>query len=664
MTAQPASKFFFGLHYDLHAHAKDTQLGSRCTPRELMPLIRLMGPDFVQTDCKGHAGYTSWFSKVPTASVPPGLKKDALKQWREATRRLRLPLHCHYSGIWDKAAGTKYPEWSVRPGGEVPKGGTPVRELMCPRGPYLEKLMIPQLLELIDRYQVDGFWMDGDIWGVAPCYCRRCRAAFTKATGIKNPPQKLAHPDWPAWWNFTRESFDSYVTAYCDAVHRHKPGVRVCSNWLQTFRNPGEPKVPTDWISGDNTWVYALDDSRCEARFLSTRKKPWDIMLWNFYCSHGMAPKDSPWNAKPAQMLMQEAAVLVSFGGGVEIYETSSIRDGRLIEWRQRGMGEVGRFLKQRRKLCQNSETLPQIAVLHSENHVRKLGAGRSIMWGQNIEPVQGAVFALLENHFGVDILDEWALLPRLSEFPAIFVPERHAMSQIMVEALKAYVEKGGRLILTGAELFERFGGDFLGSKSVSVKKEAVFHLPAQKSSVPLYSGTWRMIRPTTALPLDFLGSTPLLDQELLPYPAAVVNKVGRGRVAYIPAAICHDFNHNRYPVTRAFIGDVVRRTVGTFPISVKAPLCIDAVFRRQGNHVIIHLINRSSGIPNRPNNGVIDDIPEVGPVVVTVRTRRPPVSVKAAWEGQPLSSKHRGNTLQIILPKIHIHEAIVIRCR
>lgn len=84
------------------------------------------------------------------------------------------------------------------------------------------------------------------------------------------------------------ETGERLVTRYCAAVPAHKPGVLVCSNWLQTFRNLGEPKVPTDWISGDNAWVWGLDGSRCEARFLSTRGKHWDIMLWTFYCSHGM----------------------------------------------------------------------------------------------------------------------------------------------------------------------------------------------------------------------------------------------------------------------------------------------------------------------------------------------------------------------------------------
>ncbi len=168
-------KYYFGFHHDMHARANDTEMGMRCGEKDLLPMLKLVNPDFVQTDGKGHPGYTSWFSKTPEASVPPGMKKDALKQWRAATRKMGLPLHCHYSGIWDAAAGAKHPDWCAVGPGDRPAGapfgqnaGAPTNEKMCPRGPYLDELMIPQLLELIDRYKVDGFWIDGYIWAAEP----------------------------------------------------------------------------------------------------------------------------------------------------------------------------------------------------------------------------------------------------------------------------------------------------------------------------------------------------------------------------------------------------------------------------------------------------------------------------------------------------------------
>jgi len=662
-------KFYFGHHYDLHAGEHDTELGTRCSPRELVPMLKLMGPDFVQTDCKGHAGYVSWLSHTPDASVPPALKKDAMKQWRAATKQLGLPLHCHYSGIWDQAAGTKHPEWCVvnaegRPVG-APFGqnaGAPTNEKMCPRSPYLEKLMIPQMLELIDRYGVDGFWIDGDLWAVEPCYCDACRGAFTQQTGIAAPPTDEADANWPAWWNFMRDSFEEYVTRYCDAVHRHKPGVLVCSNWLQTFKHPGEPTTPTDWISGDNAHVWGMDGSRCEARFLSTRGKPWDIMLWSFYSSHGMGDPDSPWTMKPPQMLMQEAAVLLSFGGAVQIYERpGGLRDGRLVEWRQRRLREVGRFVKRRRALCQDTETIPQVAVLHSEHHVRGTARGRNLMWSVDVAPVQGAVFALLESHYGVDILDEWALLPRLADFPAVVAPERNAMSEAMVEALKDYVKAGGRLLVSGADAWERFGEAFLGVRKGEVKEKATFYVPAADGMVPLFSAPWRLVEPAAAAPIGQIGRTDLPDDRLLPHPAATVHKVGKGAVAYIPCNVFRNFDHTRYPLLRCFIGEVARKLIGRTAIEVKAPTCIDVALRRKGRKTIIHLVNRASGIPNVPNNGAIDEIPPVGPVTITIRTPARPRSVRLAFEKGKIRWKHAGRKLLVTVPSVHIHAAVVI---
>ena len=663
---------YFGLHYDLHAGPSDTELGLRAGPKELVPMLELMGADFVQTDCKGHPGYTSWRSKTPEASVSPGVRKDALKGWRAATKQLGLPLHCHYSGIWDQAAGARHPEWCVvGKDGEAagapfgPNAGKPTGEKMCPRGPYLETLMLPQLLELIDRYEVDGFWVDGEIWAVEPCYCERCRDAFREATGIAEPPKETTDPDWVAWINFTREGFEQYVTRYCDAIHAHKPGVLVCSNWLQTFKDPGEPRVPTDWISGDNTWVFGLDGCRCEARFISTRGKPWDIMIWAFYFAQGMSDRKAPPTYKPVQMLEQEAAVVAALGGNVQIYDNSGgVRDGRLIPWRMKRLREVGRFVKARRALCQGSETIPQVAVLHSEAHVHSQ-AVTNLHWGIDATPVQGATFSLLENHYGVDVLDEWALTPRLSEFAVVVAPEQDRMSDGMVNALKAYVRSGGKLLVSGAAAYDRFGGAFLGVTAGRVEEQETYHVPAADGSAPVYSETWRLVKPKGAEPLRALGKSPLLDDRLLPHPAATLHQVGKGAVAYIPCDIFRAFNHNRYPLLRAFVGEVTRALAGELVIQVAAPTCVDVILRRKGAKTLVHLINRASGIPNRPNDGTIDDIPPMGPITIEMRLPQKPTDVRLAFEKGAFEWRYvrarKGGKLIAKVAQVGIHAAVVV---
>lgn len=657
------SKLLFGLHYDLHANASDTALGARVTPASLERELRRINPDFAQGDCKGHPGMTSWFSETPGATVCPGLAKDLMAVWREATRRLGIPLHCHYSGIWDVAAGKRRPEWGVVPYAQRdtwPAGPRHV-EKMCPRSAYADQLLIPQFKELIDRYGVDGFWIDGDVWAVEPCYCPRCLDAWESETGTRDAPAKPGAPGWPDWMLFIRRGFDDYVTHYCDAIHAYNPGVRICSNWLQTFCNPGEPRVPTDWISGDNACVWGLDASRCEARFLANRGKPWDIMIWAFYSTHGLTRPGAAWAVKPVQMLQQEAAVFMAAGGSVQVYENGALRDGRLIPWRDARIAETGRFIRSRRSLCQGTETIPQVAVLHSEHHLYTTAHGANLKADFNFAPVRGAVASLLENHYGIDILDEWALTPRLNEFPVIVVPGQANLSDAMVANLMNYVRDGGRLLLTGVGLIKRFPSAFIGAKFKEVRESDTLYVPAQDGMAAIHSAPWGLLKTTTAKSHAPLGASFMPGEFLGGVSAFTLNRVGKGMVGCIPCGVFQDFHHNPYPATRAFIGECVKHFAGKLDISIEAPTSVDVTLRQKGGKKIIHFINRASGIPNQPSNGAIDEIPRVGPLSVRIKLPRGNHTVRLAFEKEKFTVTQKGTELFINLAGVTIHNALVI---
>ena len=659
-------KWYFGLHYDLHANANDKELGTHCSPKELCPMLKKADVDFVQTDCKGHPGMTSWFTQVKDGTVSPGVVKDALAQWREATKRLGLPLHCHYSGIWDMAAARKHPEWAVvkAPGADKPS------EKMCPRGPYLKKLLIPQLFEAIDRYGVDGFWIDGDIWGVEPCYCKACVAEFRRRTGIRKPPVSPEDEHWTAWMNFHRDSFLEYVKTYVEAVHAHKPGVKICSNWLQTLRNPGQPAVPQDWISGDNNYVFGMDGSRCEARWLCHRGKPWDIMLWSFSKTGALIDESSPWTIKPVETLEQEAAMLLSTGGNLQIYETTPLRTGQLVPWRIERLREVSRFVKRRRRLCQNTETLPMAAVLHSEVHYYSKCHSPNLLFGYDIAPVEGATWLLSDCHYGVDILDEWAIRDKLADFPVVVVPEQIRMSDAMVDALKRYVQGGGRLFLTGVGMEQRFGLDFLGLKKMDATDKKLFHVPiGTQETTPIYSEQWGLMK-TNASGRAFaaLGDSPARGERLTGCPAVVFARHGKGTVAYMPADLFHYYQKNNYPDTRRFMAEVMKRLFPKPQVSVDAPVGVDFVARRRNGQLLLHFINRASGNPTSPRQGMIEEIPPLGPVRLSIRLEREPRKVtwhfedSSALDWQWLPEKGGpGGRLAVTIAKVGIHGVLQI---
>jgi hypothetical protein len=68
------SEGFFGLHFDFHAGADCTEIGKTVTEEMIREIIETLRPDFIQCDCKGHAGYSSYQTKVGTPA--PGFVKD------------------------------------------------------------------------------------------------------------------------------------------------------------------------------------------------------------------------------------------------------------------------------------------------------------------------------------------------------------------------------------------------------------------------------------------------------------------------------------------------------------------------------------------------------------------------------------------------------------
>ena len=286
---------------------------------------------------------------------------------------------------------------------------------------------------------------------------------------------------------------------------------------------------------------------------------------------------------------------------------------------------------------------------------------GNNMMWNVDASPVQGAVFAMLENSYGVDILDEWALLPRLTEFPMIVVPEQTDMSAEMVDALKKYTQEGGALLVSGSGMYNRFGSEFLGFAGEETENDKCFDIPANDGSVPLFSKEWRLGTTTTGTALGNIGRGSLLEDKIMPNPAAVINQVGKGQVLYVPTALFRDFAHNRYPMTRSFIGEITAKLLPNPVIRVKAPTCIDVTLRQREDEIIIHFVNRISGIPNTPNNGAIDEIPPVGPIIIRLNMEKAPKNVTSVFDANNADWQWNAGVLTIQVSSVYIHSAVVV---
>jgi Hypothetical glycosyl hydrolase 6 len=651
---------FFGLHFDLHAGEHDTDLGAETTYRHIRAELEKVGVDWVQYDCKGHPGYTGYPTKVGTPS--PGIVKDALKIWSEVAHDMGIPIVVHYSGTWDGVQWKLHPDWSRRRadgslvGGE---GWNPYA--LAADCPYDEQIIIPQLTEVIDWYDIDGCWVDGECWAAAPDWSAWSTDLFTKETGITDIPHKPEDPHWAEFMAFNRRRFEAHIQRYADALHARKPAFTICSNWAYTARMPDEVSVPVDYLSGDFTWAFGLDNATLEAKFMDSRGLPWDLMAWGFTTSGSMAK--ARWTTKSFAHLAAEGALVAANGGAFQIYDTP-VRNGRVVNWHMDVFAEVGKFMRARQPICQGTTSAAHVALLHSESHFYANNHPENTVSiyneGVPVRTLTGALALLLDNHYHADVMNEETLLRRIDQYPVVVVAEQTHLPQALKDALLAWVKRGGKLLLTGSHIVADYGGDVLGVTAEGEPGEEVVFVPADGEAVNV-SGSWQHVKTAGARALAPLLKTQEVKRGVTGFPSATIKKVGRGSIAAIYGPVSTVYGDYRYPRIRSFAGNVLKALTGTMPVEIDAPAYVQLTVRQRDNQLIVHLLNTASENPLAPVNPYVEAVPTVGPINVRVQCPARPKVVTLAPDNTGLTWKWSKGLLTATIEALHIHSALVI---
>lgn len=641
---------FFGIHYDLHAQAKDTELGAELTAEHLRERLERVQPDWIQCDCKGHAGYTSWPTEVGSPS--PGIVKDALRIHRDVTAAMGIKLGMHYSGVWDTRAVELHPEWA-----RVNADGALDKNMTCRLSGYDDELMIPQMLELVGKYDVDGFWVDGENWAMGPCWCERCRAEFSKRTGLSEIPMAAGETNWAEWLSFHRDLFTEHVTHYANAVHARKADCLICSNWMYTLRQPEPMTAPIDYISGDFTPAWGADRAAAEGRVMDGRGMTWDLMAWGFAKAEAA---ETPWATKTATHLCQEIAEIVALGGAVMIYDQPQ-RSGWITGWHQDVFGEVARWCRERKELCFGSDTASEAAILHLASHYYTCNDPLFNL-GTAHEPLEGAMHALLECGLSTDIVLEGDALRVMGQYKLVVVPGQTHLTPEIKAGLTAYAETGGCVVLTGAHLAEECGelAGVEAAGTVDESADARIYLPAEGKAVPVF-GSWQPVRAaagTEVWTCAMKQQEPGKDDT----DEAVVTarRVGKGWIVAAHGPLFRNYFKGHYPLLRRFIGDLIGRLEIPWTVTVDGPAWVEPVVRRQGERLVVNLINRGAGETLSPSRIMIEELPAAEEVVVRVRREQPPLEVTAV--GAEVAWSHHGGELLIAVPSVAIHSVIAIR--
>jgi hypothetical protein len=635
---------FFGLHFDLHPNQADTELGADISEENIAALLDRVKPDYVQYDCKGHPGYAGYPTKVGWPS--PGIVRDSLAVWRKMTAERGAGLYIHYSGVWDSKAVEEHPGWArVDAQGKRDPNATSVF------GPYVDELLIPQLKEVTAAYDLDGAWVDGECWAAQLDYSPTALKAWREETGYLSAPKERSEPHWLEWKMFHRRAFEDYLAHWVDALHAFRPGLQLTSNWMYTSFAPKPVTAGLDFLSGDYSPSLSLDRARMEARYLASTGMPWDLMAWGFDRA-----KEQAWTLKTCVHLEQEAGVVLMQGGGFQVYNTPT-RGGYIPPAIIQQLGPVADFCRARQTLSHKSLTVPQVALLNSETSLWDRMDRVYSPWGGEFDELEGALHALLELHYSVDILAEHQLISRLAEFPLLVIPNSPRLDPKFHEAVIRYVEDGGSLLLLG-EKSARIFQPILGVRLIGEPRETAAQVETPGGPFPI-SGFWQEVEATMAEPVA--RRYPTRDFRRDASPAAALASFGKGKVAAVFGPVALAFFRSHHPGLRLLIGDITARLFSSPRVEVDGPPTLDIALRRAADgRLSLHLLNRS-GFPVPDRYNFIEHIPSVGPVRVSLRLAARPRSVRWMPDGARVDWTWKDGYLQAVIPPVHIHSILVV---
>ena len=633
---------FFGIHFDLHASEDITDAGKTLTAEMIDTFLLKVRPDFIQIDCKGHPGISSYPTQV--GYHVKGFEKDPLKLWREITEKDNVALFMHFSGVIDYKVVNEHPDWAI-----IKENGEPSKEKTSFFSPYLDTYMIPQLKELSD-YKVDGAWIDGECWAIEPDYGLASLNRFKEETGITEIPRKQTDRFYPEFMEYTRKLFREHLKKYVDAIHQYNPGFQITSNWSYSSMMPEKVTVNVDYLSGDVTPQNGVYRSAFEARCLAPQGKPWDLMAWGFSWDGG----NMPMSVKSSVQLEQEAAQIIAMGGGVQFYFQQN-RDLSLKPWLATTLSEIAAFCRARQPYCQKAKSIPQIALLYPAFSYQRAAQHP---YSNPLGKLEGALNLVLDNQHPVEILMEHTLTGKMNQYPLIIIPECDYLEPSFIEELRSYVAGGGNLLILGVETAKIFQNE-LGIKSLKTLNETQAFIAVSDKIGAIRSPLDSVeLNPGAKTTSTFYGGSDFrLTGKMI---ASSVNNVGKGKIAAVYFNAGSDYKEFKSPVLRDFINSNITDLFPDPLIKVTGSHLVHVTLNQLNDRMYINLVNIAGEHTNQNAIGY-DEIPAIKDIKVSIQTGQKPKHIILQPGGKEMGIDFQNGISKVVVPELRIHSILEV---
>ena len=550
---------------------------------------------------KCHFGNSYYPTKI--GNVHPGLKSDMFGDISEACKKYDIGFIAYYSVFYDTVAVEAHPEWELVSAEAKTDAGYDSGNFrpICVNSSYLEEMLIPQCLEMIEKYDMDELLFD-TMTGFTPCYCETCKKLFGK-----NIPQSSDDPNWLEYVKWYAERYENFFAKATKAIYDADPNISTYFNWVWSYKQPYKPVPHIGRLACD--LIPAGEIIAMITKYFAGTGFPFDFFTGRFL--HGLGE----WNNQTEETLKFAAASTVANGGSFYLIDRQ-LPDGSLQDRAYEAMNNVFSFLQERRDYLCDTAHVPEIALLHSYTHV----IGDKMQFfpeadtrADRLKPYEGAIRMFLENARHITALNEERIQEKINEYKVVIVPETEFLDAKLKNSLFDFVKKGGKLLITQSgdeaqtdkDILDFVGVDYSGHTETDYgyfewKNKGPILTRGHSAVIKPKKGTEEILK---FIPPQSCGSRKTFGHGFAPHDkpngtaAAVSKKVGKGEVIYISMPLFRSYQEYQVPQIKDLIFSMIDRLMPEPVFKVSTPAQVEATALRKNDDLIVHLVNHSGKV-------------------------------------------------------------------
>lgn len=645
---------FRQVHLDFHTSEKVPGIGERFSREQFQRALKLGHVDSITLFSKCHHG---WAYHPSTANrMHPNLKFDLLGEQLAACREIGVNAPVYLSAGHDEKEVLLHPEWvSVDPRGAEASPYTLTHyHLLCYNTPYLE-VLAKQVEEVMEKYNPVGIFLD--ISAPRMCVCASCvRSMIEKGMDPQDMQDVARHGEM----------------VYANYARRMEQAVRKYSDTATIFHNAGHITHGRRDIAGFDTHLeleslptggWGYDHFPMSAAYARTLGMEFLGMTGKFHTSWGEFG-----GFKHPNALIYETGLSLACGACISVGDQLH-PSGEANESTYRLIGKAYEQVEKKEPYCAGAKNISDIAVLSCE---AVLG-GRDKKGALNNT---GANRILLEGKYLFDFID---LEAELAPYKLVILPDLIRLDEALEQKLRAYVQGGGKLLLSGESGLKAgedvfaldVGADFAGENEMrpdylvpgyeAVNGETAYVMYSRGMKLENVRGevfarrqnsyfnrAWNHFSSHKHTPND-------VDAPLL--PAAVLN----GQIAYIGWDVFEDYATQGELAAKELVLYALDRLMeGAQTVKTSLPDRGIVTVTRQGERQIVHLLFAYTTVRGKNVEAIEDAVP-LYDVQVKLACDRKPGRVYLAPEGSDLPFEWDGEHVAFTVPKVLLHQMVAV---